>query len=113
MYNNIDTLDTSVGLAEAFSSQWGPGMNGFYIEQHLAYESGDTIAYDSIVIDQILGMFIGENGENLNRTSGEGYDVAGVTLATATCYLIRRHDVKTGNLDFANARKVLPVADEK
>ncbi len=98
---HIDTLDTNVGLANAFSTQWGPGMNGFYIEQHLAYQAGDTIAYDSIVIDQVLGMFSGENGENLNRTEGVGYDVAGVTEATATAYLIRKHSVKTGNLDFA------------
>ncbi|HSH19391.1 MAG TPA: hypothetical protein VLA03_03010, partial [Draconibacterium sp.] len=102
---HIDTLP-DVGYGDPFTQQWGPGMNGFYIEQHLAYGAGDSIVYDSIVIDQVLGMFTGVDGENLNRTSGEGYDVAGVTLATATCYLIRKHNVKTGNLDFNNARGV-------
>jgi hypothetical protein len=104
---HIDTIDNDgPTLAHAFSKQWGPGMNGFYIEQHLAHPVGDTIAYDSFVVDQVLGMFIGPDGVNLNRTEGEGYDVAGVIEATARAYLIRKHSVKTGNLDFANARGV-------
>ncbi len=87
-------------LSSVFSEQWGPGMNGMYIEQHFA--NGD-----SIVIDQVGGMFIGPGGTQLNRTAGlEGYDVAGVYKATGNCYLIRRNVVKTGNLDFANARGV-------
>ncbi len=102
----IDTLDGSELLEDPFSNQWGPGMNGFYIEQHLADGSGDTIAYDSFVVDQVVGMFTGEGGKQLNRTYGDGYDVAGVTEGTATCYLIRRFNVKQGNLDFANARGV-------
>ena len=81
-----------------FGSQWS-GMNGFYIEQHL--DNGD-----SLVVDQVLGMFTGENGQNLNRTEGDGYDVAGVERGSVTSYLIRKHGVKTGTLDFNSARGV-------
>jgi len=102
----IDTIDQDIGLAHPFSKQWGPGMNGFYIEQHLAVSSGDTVAHDSFLIDQVGGMFIGPDGVNLNRTEGVGYDVAGVTEATATAYLIRKHNVKTGTLDFNSARGI-------
>ncbi len=84
---------------QPFNEQWGPGMNGFFLEQH--FPNGD-----SMVVDQVNGMFTGENGQNLDRVSGEGYDVAGVTLATGNCYLIRRFNVKHGNLDFNNARGV-------
>ena len=87
------------GLADPFSEQWGPGMNGFYIEYHLP--NGD-----SVVVDQVCGMFTGENGENLNRVAGEGYDVAGVERGTGTCYLIRRNNVKKGQLDFNQGRGV-------
>lgn len=87
------------GLSDPFSQQWGPGMNGFYIEYHLP--NGD-----SAVVDQVCGMFTGPNGQNLDRTAGEGYDVAGVEKATGNSYLIRRAIVKKGNLDFANARGI-------
>lgn len=87
------------GLEDPFSEQWGPGMNGFYIEYHLP--NGD-----SAVVDQVCGMFTGDNGQNLDRTNGEGYDVAGVEKATGNSYLIRRASVKKGNLDFAGARGI-------
>ena len=82
-----------------FNEQWGPGMNGFFIEQH--FPDGD-----SVVVDQVLGMFTGEGGRNLDRVSGSGYDVAGVTEATGNCVLVRRFNVKRGNLDFNSSRGV-------
>jgi len=93
------------GLSEPFDEQWGPGMNGFYIEYHFP-DQGDTIVGDSVIVDQVCGMFTGVNGQNLNRTSGEGYDVAGVALGTGNSYLIRRNNVKKGNLDFNQGRGV-------
>jgi len=79
-----------------FNEQWG-GKNGFYIEYH-------SLNGDSIVVDQIAGMFLGEGGQNLDRTSTDPYDVAGVQFATENSYLVRRASIKKGNLDFANAR---------
>jgi len=53
-------------------------------------------------------MFTGDNGQNLDRTAAppEGYDIAGVTGGTASCYLIRKFSVKHGNLDFNSARGI-------
>lgn len=86
------------GLSVPFNEQWGPGMNGFYIEYH--FPNGD-----SVVVDQVCGMFLGEGGENYNRTEPgwDGYDVAGVYQATGNSYLIRRNIVYKGNLDFRSA----------
>lgn len=71
------------------------GREAMYIEQHLS-------DVDSVVIDQVSGVF-DNNGQN--QTAGR-YDVAGVTGATGTAVLIRKFTVKSGNLDFANARGV-------
>lgn len=86
-------------LYDPFNQQWGPGMNGFFIEQH--FPNGD-----SIVVDQVNGMFTGEDGQNLNRTTGSGYDVAGIPEATGNSILVRRYSVKTGTLNFNEARGV-------
>ena len=85
-------------LSLPFNEQWG--ANGFYIQQHFA--NGD-----SIVIDQVGGMFIGADGVNLDRTSPDAkYAVAGVPDAIRNAYLIRKASVKKGNLDFNSARGV-------
>jgi hypothetical protein len=79
------------------------GRNCFMLEQH--FENGD-----SVVVDQVNGVFDGDNGLNKpfdSRYDGPiGYDVAGVAQASYTAYLIRKFSVKTGNLDFRNARGV-------
>ncbi len=74
---------------------WGDIYNGrscFFLEQHFA--NGD-----SAVIDQVNGWFDGPWGLNFN----DSYDIAGVSDASRTCYLIRKFSVKTGNLDFPSA----------
>ena len=71
------------------------GRECMFIEQHLS-------DIDSVVIDQVSGVF--ENAGQNNTTGA--YDVAGVTGATANSVLIRKFKVKTGNVDFANARGV-------
>ena len=88
---------------DPFSQQWGPGMNGFYIEYHFTDANGLP---DSAVVDQVLGMFTDDDGTQLDRTQGEGYDVAGVTLATGNSHLIRNAKVTKGNLDFNGARGI-------
>ena len=86
------------GLSGPFNEQWGG--NGFFIEQHFA--NGD-----SIVVDQVGGAFNGENGVNPDRTNPlTNFSVAGAPNAIRTQYLIRRNNVKKGNLDFNNARGV-------
>ncbi len=86
------------GLYKPFNEQWG--ANGFFIEQH--FPNGD-----SMVVDQVGGMFSGAEGANLDRTSPDAkYNVAGVPDAIRNAYLIRKSSVKTGNLDFNNSRGV-------
>jgi hypothetical protein len=91
-----DSVTRSARYGDAYQwvfEAWN-GRECFYIEHHLA--SGD-----SAVVDQVGGVF-DNNGRNYARS----YDVAGVTGATGNSNLIRKFTIKTGNLDFANARGV-------
>ena len=72
---------------------WG-GSYCLYLEHHFAEG-------DSAVVDQVGGVF-----DDDGRNTGDPYDVAGVENATYIGPLIRKFKVKTGNLDFANARGV-------
>lgn len=72
------------------------GRGTYFLRQHLS----ET---DSLVVDQFGGVFDGDNG--LNKPEGH-YDVAGVSGATGNSILLRRNSIKSGNLDFANARGV-------
>jgi hypothetical protein len=74
------------------------GRGCWYLEQHLS----ET---DSVVIDQVGGVFDGDNGLNINLEPNS-YSVAGMVNATGDAVLIRKFKVKTGNLDFANARGI-------
>jgi hypothetical protein len=91
-----DSVTTSARYGDAY--QWvfeaWEGRECFYIEHHFA-------PGDSAVVDQVNGVF-DDNGRNYARS----YDVAGVTGATGNSNLIRKFTIKTGNLDFANARGV-------
>jgi hypothetical protein len=72
------------------------GRGCFFLEQHLS-------DIDSVVVDQVGGVFDQPNG--LNDPSGF-YDVAGVAGATGNSILVRKYSVKNGNIDFANSRGV-------
>lgn len=72
------------------------GRGTYFLRQHFS----ET---DSVVVDQVGGVFDGDNG--LNKPEGY-YDVAGVAGATGNSILIRNNKVKRGNLDFANARGI-------
>jgi len=74
------------------------GRGCWFLEQHLS----ET---DSVVVDQVGGVFDGSNGNNVNREP-LSYSVAGMANATGGAVLIRKFIVKNGNIDFANARGV-------
>jgi len=74
---------------------WG-GRSCFFVRHHIS-------PTDSAVIDQVGGTFDDLSGNGTNPDGGN-QDVAGVEGATGTHYLIRRFDVKQGNVDFLNAR---------
>ena len=69
------------------------GRSCVFIRQHINEN-------DSVVLDQVNGWFDGDNGLNIDKG---GYDVAGVTQASANSILIRKFNVKKGNLNFADA----------
>jgi hypothetical protein len=91
-----DSVTTSARYGDAY--QWvfeaWDGRECFYIEHHFA-------PGDSAVVDQVGGVF-----DNAGKNYSQPYDVAGVTGATGNSNLVRKFTIKTGNLDFANARGV-------
>lgn len=56
---------------------------------------------DSVIVDQVNGMFDEANGTNKDNV---GNDVAGYTQATGNSVLIRKNSVKQGNVDFKTGR---------
>jgi len=110
MYDLADLLihrsepkgDATDSITESVSSRGGNplsfedwrGRAAFYIEHQLS----ET---DSVVIDQVGGVF-----DNDCRNQDVQYAVAGVEGAVNNSILVRKFTIKTGNLDFANARGV-------
>jgi hypothetical protein len=91
-----DSVTTSERYGENYQwvfEAWN-GREAFYIEHHFA-------PGDSAVVDQVGGVF-DDDGNNF----ADAYDVAGVVDATNNSNLIRKFSIKSGNLDFANARGV-------
>lgn len=86
----LDSITPGWQVMEA----WG-GRDCFYLEQHLS--DGD-----SVVVDQVGGVFDNADGRNDDKA----YDVAGVTGATGNSILVRKFNVKKGNLNFADARGI-------
>lgn len=72
----------------------GDGGTCIYLEHHFA-------PGDSAVVDQYAGVF-NDNGSNLGNP--HGFDVAGIEEATNRGPVVRKAKIKTGNIDFANAR---------
>jgi hypothetical protein len=89
----------SVSPWETMTVWWA--RNTWYVQQH--FENGD-----SLVVDQVNGVFDDTDGLNQKFTTeaNAGYDIAGIPRASFTAYLVRRFVVKQGNLDFASARGV-------
>ncbi len=88
------THDDIYGDAYQWTFETWVGRGAFYIEHHVS-------DVDSFVVDQVNGVF-----DNEGKNFAHSYDVAGVTDATGNSVLVRKFTVKTGNLDFANARGV-------
>lgn len=80
------------------------GRACWYLRHHYEVDG----VKDSVVVDQVGGVFDQANGRNQDGP----YDVAGVTNATSNSILIRKASVKTGNVDFASARG-LDLADSE
>ncbi len=97
--DETDSITHTLGTRQGSTEPWDVminwrGRSAYYIEQHLS----ET---DSVVIDQVSGVF-----DNNGRNQDVSYDVAGVDGAVSNSTLVRKFSVKTGNLDFANARGV-------
>ena len=73
------------------------GRDCLYLRHHYLLEDG--ITKDSMIVDQVNGMFTGATGQ---RISQDPVDVAGVSRATATCVLIRKNSIKTGIQEFSS-----------
>ncbi len=84
----------SVSPANGTITVWG-GRDCWYLEHHFT-------ADDSLIIDQVNGVFVGEI-EN-ERLHGGSNDVAGVTAASDRCVLIRKFSIKNGTEDFDTGR---------
>lgn len=88
---NGDETDLVHEMATAMWNDISGGRSCMFLQHNLS----ET---DTVVVDQVNGWFDGDNGLNIDKG---GYDIAGVTKASANSYLIRKFSVKTGNLEFA------------
>ena len=75
---------------------WG-GRECVYLRQHIS-------ATDSVLIDQINGIWAGTDGTRTGTGNYPPADVAGFTNATRDATLIRKFSVKQGNMDFNTGR---------
>lgn len=71
------------------------GRECWFLRHHFLDAEGKK---DSMVIDQVSGIFDGANG----RSQDKSHDVAGVTNATYNSVLIRKTAVKTGISEFSS-----------
>ncbi len=101
---DIDSMTTAIpgsrrwGDIQSTLANWR-GRSGYYLEQH--FQSGD-----SAVVDQVNCVFLNDGKNEDSHGGTPGYDVAGVEGASASHILVRKASVKSGTLDFANARGV-------
>ena len=100
---NITAKDTVTPYYSTMDA-WN-GREAWYLRHHFINDAG---AKDSVVVDQVGGVFDNPDGRNFDQS----YDVAGVLNATGNSVLIRKASVKTGNVDF-NAGRGLDLADSE
>ncbi|TVR75086.1 MAG: T9SS C-terminal target domain-containing protein [Marinilabiliales bacterium] len=89
-----DSVDPKYRVLEVWN-----GRDCWYLRHHFINGDGEK---DSVVIDQVGGVFDQENGTNFDRS----YSVAGIAGATNSHKLIRKATVTTGNLNFNIGRGV-------
>ncbi|MFW5656234.1 MAG: T9SS type A sorting domain-containing protein [Bacteroidota bacterium] len=85
----------SVDAYDVFTDNWD-GRTCIYIRHHLS--NGD-----SVVVDQVAGMFTQDDGTNPDAGR---FDVAGFPEATFAATLMRKFSVTEGNVDFETHRGV-------
>jgi hypothetical protein len=96
------TFGDSVSTYSDIGEVW-QGRECWYVRYHNTFWSNDPIPIlikDSIVTDQVGGIFIDPDGQQ----AWGGKNVAGVLGATENSILIRKFSVKHGNIDFENSR---------
>jgi hypothetical protein len=99
---SIVILGDSVSTYSDIGEVW-QGRECWYVRYHNAFWSNDPVPVlikDSIVTDQVGGVFIDPDGQQ----AWGGKDVAGVLGATENSILVRKFSVKHGNIDFENGR---------
>jgi hypothetical protein len=79
------------------------GRDCIYLRQHIS-------PTDSVVIDQVNGVFA--NADGTRAEPKLGIDVAGMTDATNMATLVRKFSVKKGNIDFETGRGQDPTESE-
>lgn len=84
---------------------WG-GRDCLYLRHHYLLEDG--ISKDSMIIDQVNGVFTGATG---TRIDGNPVDVAGVKNATGNSILIRKNSIKTGIKEFTSQAANIAAAN--
>ncbi len=89
-----DSVDPKYRVLEVWN-----GRDCFYLRHHFMNAENEK---DSVVIDQVGGVFDDTNGTNRDVA----YDVAGIPRATNTHKLIRKATITTGNLEFNLGRGV-------
>jgi hypothetical protein len=94
----LSPLD-SVSPVNSLENWWG--RNAFFIAQMFSDTAG-------VVVDQVGGVWNRPDGSGrqIGLSYEASYAVAGYANATSQARLIRKASIKTGNLDFANARGI-------
>ncbi len=91
---------------------WG-GRECLYLRQHLYDRSAaDPVQVDSVLIDQVNGIWRGTDG---TRWGGQDYspvDVAGIQNGSRDATLIRKFSYKEGNMNFDAGRGETPEESE-
>ena len=103
-YRGPGTLPDKITTGWAVLGSWG-GRDCLFLRHHFIDDDG--ITKDSMIVDQVNGMFTGTSG---TRVDGAPVDVAGVLNATSTCVLIRRHSVTTGITELSSVTANLDAA---
>lgn len=97
MYEAPSGPTDSISPKYQIMERWN-GRDCWYLRYHFDQLDG---THDSVVIDQVGGVF-----DNEGRNFDQAYDVAGVTDATAQHDLVRKFTQKEGNTNFAEGRGI-------
>jgi len=88
--DKTDSVSPNSGIMQLLN-----GQGVWYLRHHFINDAG---AIDSMIIDQVNGIYTQTNGESDRKAT----DVAGVVNASENSVLIRRNSVKTGINEFSS-----------